>query len=446
MDKTNGQPIHLDRRAVIAGVAAAGVTLATPSSVVAALGKGSFPAGFLWGTATAGHQVEGNNVNSDIWLLENVKPTMFAERSGDAVNSLALWETDLDLVRRFGLNTYRFSLEWARIEPEPGFFSIAMLDHYKAMIAGCHTRNLTPVVTFNHFTTPRWFAALGGWTSPQAADLFARFCDRAARALADGIGYATTLNEPNTVSIIADVFPPQALGLLRAMNAAGAKASGTATFSNAMVPDPADIGTVLPNMIAGHRQARAAIKAVRGGLPVGVSLAISDDQAAGPDSIRDTKRKAFYGAWLDAVKGDDFLGVQNYERAVWGPKTPLPPPAGAVLNASGREVYAPSLANAVRYAYAETRLPILVTEHGVGTDDDRIRANFIPAALAELSKVVAEGVPVKGYVHWSLLDNFEWIFGYSRHLGLCSVDRATFQRTPKPSFAVLAGIARRNAA
>jgi beta-glucosidase len=438
--------VRVDRRALIAGAAAAGAASLLPSVAGAAIVQPPkrFPNGFLWGTATAGHQVEGNNVNTDIWLLENVKPTMFAERSGDGVNSFALWQTDLDLVRDHGLNSYRFSLEWARIEPEPGFFSIAMLDHYKAIIAGCHARGLTPMVTYNHFTTPRWFGAMGGWNNPQSARLFARFCDQATRALGDGIGYATTLNEPNTISIVADVFPPEALGLLRAMNAAGAKACGSASFSNTMVPDPADIGTTLPNLIAGHKLGKAAIKAARGSIQVGVSLAISDDQAAGADSLRDAKRKAFYGAWLDAAGGDDFLGVQNYERAVWGPKTTLPPPPGAVLNASGREVYTPSLANAVRYAHAQTHLPILITEHGVGTDDDRIRADFIVGSLKELSKAIDEGVPVKGYVHWSLLDNFEWIFGYSRKLGLCSVDRTTFRRTPKPSLDVLGNIARRN--
>src|SRR5580658_4981135 len=166
----------------------------------------SFPKGFLWGAATAGHQVEGNNVNSDIWLLENVKPTIFAEPSADADNSFALWPTDLDLVRALGLNSYRFSLEWSRIEPEPGLFSFAMLDHYKAMIEGCRSRGITPVVTFNHYSTPRWFAARGAWTRPDSPDLFARFCDRAARHCAAGMGYATTLNEPNSFNMFAGTF------------------------------------------------------------------------------------------------------------------------------------------------------------------------------------------------------------------------------------------------
>ncbi|WP_237709204.1 family 1 glycosylhydrolase [Sphingomonas elodea] len=121
-----------------------------------------FPDGFLWGAATAAHQVEGNNLNADLWVIENVPNTIFAERSGDATNSFDLWPVDLDLVKSMGLNTYRFSLEWARIEPDKGHFSRAMLDHYRAMIEGCRARGLKPVVTFNHFTTPRWFAAQGG--------------------------------------------------------------------------------------------------------------------------------------------------------------------------------------------------------------------------------------------------------------------------------------------
>jgi beta-glucosidase len=436
----------VDRRTLLAaaGAGAAAVSLAA-GAAAARPKRAAFPKGFLWGSATAGHQVEGNNVASDVWLVENVKPTLFAEPSGDACNSFALWPTDLDLVRSLGLNTYRFSLEWARIEPEPGLFSMAMLDHYKAMIEGCRARGLTPVVTFNHFTTPRWFAAQGGWTDPRSPGLFAMYCDRAARHLAGGIGYATTLNEPNTAPIMKEVFPAQMLDVVRAMNAAAGKASGSANFKNAMVPDVADAEVLQTNLITAHKVGREAIKAVRGDLPVGVSLAISDDQAVGENSLRDAKRQAFYGAWMEAAKGDDFLGVQNYARARWNDQRNLGAPATAKLNGMGQEIYAPSLAGAVRYAHAAAGVPILITEHGLTTPDDTLRAAFIPAALAELQKVVAEGVPVKGYIHWSLIDNFEWIFGYKQHYGLCSVDRQTFKRSPKPSARVLAAIARHNA-
>jgi beta-glucosidase len=434
----------LNRRTLLAAAAGA-VGAGAAAKAASPAARAAFPKDFLWGAATAGHQVEGNNASSDLWVCEHVKPTMFAEPSGDADNSFLLWRTDLDLVKSLGLNSYRFSLEWSRIEPEPGQFSIAMLDHYKAMIEGCRARGLTPVVTFNHFTVPRWFAAQGGWTDARSPDLFARYCDRAARHLAGGIGYATTLNEPNTPALMKEVFPPQFLGLVRQMNAAAGKACDAANFKNATIPDPADAEVLQTNQIAAHKAGRAAIKAARSDLPVGVSLAMSDDQAAGPNSVRDAKRALFYGAWLEAAKSDDFLGVQNYARARWGEKGNLGAPPGAKLNGMGQEIYAPSLAGAVRYAHAATGVPIIVTEHGLNIDDDAQRAAFIPASLAELSKVVADGVPVKGYIHWSLVDNFEWIFGYKPHFGLCSVDRATFKRTPKPSAHVLGAIARRNA-
>lgn len=435
----------IDRRALLAAAGATAASVALAATEAAAQRSGSFPKGFLWGAATAAHQVEGNNTSSDLWLAENVKPTMFVERSGDACNSFELWPIDLDLVRDIGLNSYRFSLEWARIEPEPGLFSVAMLDHYKAMIEGCRARGLAPVVTFNHFSLPRWFAAQGGWTNPQAPNLFARYCDRAARHLAGGIAYATTLNEPNTPMLLREVFPAQFMAAVRVMNEAAGRACNSTNFKNGMMHDTADSEVLQTNMIAAHRAARSAIKAARGDLPVGVSLTMADDQAAGPRSVRDAKRAQIYGAWLEAAKADDFVGVQNYSRAQWDDKHILPPPPGAKLNGMGQEIYPASLAGAVRYAHAATGVPVIVTEHGLFTDDDAARAAFIPAALADLQKVIVEGVPVKGYVHWSLMDNFEWVMGYRPKYGLCSVDRTTFRRTRKPSAGILGAIAKRNA-
>jgi beta-glucosidase len=434
----------MNRRTLL-GAAGALAAAQAVKAEPAATGQ-SFPKDFFWGAATAGHQVEGNNVNSDCWVLENVKPTIFAEPSGDADNSFELWPVDLDLVKALGLNTYRFSLEWARIEPEQGLWSIAMLDHYKAMIEGCRARGITPMVTFNHYTTPRWFAAAGGWTSPDAPDHFTRFCERAARHLSAGIGYATTLNEPNIMRILRVVLPPQAIEGQRAMLAAAAKACNSDRFVAGNAANPEDIDLMTKNLLAGHKAGRAAIKSVRPDLPVGVSLSMFDDQAETGDDHLNQIRADLYGAWFEAARGDDFFGVQNYERVLWGPDGRLPPPKGAELNGMGGEVYAPSLANAVRLAHRETGVPIIVSEHGVNTPDDRIRARLIPASLVELRKAMHEGVPVKGYVHWSLMDNFEWISGYHAQLGLCAVDRATFKRTPKPSAAVYSAIARRNAA
>lgn len=431
----------ISRRDLVAGALA---VAATPA--VSAAGPLPFPKGFVWGAATAGHQVEGNNVNSDVWLLENIKPTIYGQPSGDALNSFELWPQDLDLARQIGLNSYRFSLEWARIEPEPGRFSIAMLDHYKRMIEGCRQRNLTPVVTFNHFTTPRWFAKDGGWTNPTSPDLFARFCERAARHLAKDIGYATTLNEPNLPSIFKLTLPPAMLERRKLMLAEAARVTGADRFVAGNAVTVEDLGVFTSNLLAGHKLGRDAIKAVRPDLPVGVSLAMIDDQAGpGGEARRDSVRAELYGAWLEAARGDDFVGVQNYERTVWGPDGKLPVPTGVETNGFLGEVYPGSLAGAVRYAHQVSGVPVLVTEHGIVTKDDTIRARFIPAALRELHKAMKDGVPVAGYIHWSLVDNFEWSLGYWPNFGLASVDRTTFQRTAKPSAAVLGEIARKNA-
>ena len=206
---------------------------------------------------------------------------------------------------------------------------------------------------------------------------------------------------------------------------------------------PEEMDAIADGMAAGHRAARDAIKARRPGLPVGLSLAIVDDQVVGDDpSVRDRKRAEVYGRWLDLARDDDFVGVQNYERARYSGSGPVPPPEGAVLNQLGSsDIYPLSLAGAVRYAHAATGVPVFVTEHGLGYVDDRLRAGLLRPALAGLLDAVEDGVPVLGYLHWSLLDNFEWVFGFDVRFGLHEVDRATFTRKPKPSAAVYAAIA-----
>jgi beta-glucosidase len=165
----------------------------------------------------------------------------------------------------------------------------------------------------------------------------------------------------------------------------------------------------------------------------------------GEGSKRDAKRAEVYAPWLELARSDDFVGVQNYDRQRIDASGPMPLAPGGPRNSMGMEIYPPSLAGAVRYAHAVTKRPVLITEHGLGTTDDAQRAAFIPAALAELKAAIDEGVPVLGYQHWSLIDNFEWIFGYGPRYGLCAVDRQTFARTPKPSAAVYGAIARANA-
>jgi beta-glucosidase len=286
----------------------------------------------------------------------------------------------------------------------------------------------------------------GGWLAPDAASLFARYCGRVIDAIGQDIAYAVTLNEPNLARLLTWIQLPDVVRELeRATLEAASKATGVDRYRLANVMLPEEMDAMADGMTAGHLAARAAIKARRPELPVGLSIALIDDQVVGDDAtVRDRKRAEVYGRWLQLARGDDFVGVQNYERARYDGSGPVPPPDGAVRNHMGSDIYPPSLAHVVRYAHDATGVPVLVTEHGLAHDDDTYRGPFIEASLGELHGVIADGVPVLGYLHWTLLDNFEWIFGYDFHYGLHAVDRESFVRTAKPSVATYSRIVRAN--
>ncbi|MFJ4998486.1 glycoside hydrolase family 1 protein [Microbacterium sp. NPDC088619] len=395
----------------------------------------SFRADFLWGVASSGHQTEGHNVASDTWFLERVTPTVFAEPSGHACNSWELWERDLDLAAEMGLSAFRFSIEWSRVEPERGRIDGAALAHYGAIIDGCSQRGMKAVATYNHFTCPDWFARRGGWLAPDASDRFAEHCGLLTREFGSRLAAVITLNEPNLSPLLDWAgLPAFVHDLERATLAAASESAGVARYRAGNVILPEEYEQVCAAFTRAHVAAKKAIKAVRPELPVGLSIAISDDVAApGGEAVVALKRREVYEHWLDLARDDDFIGVQNYERAVYGTDGLIPPAPGSTLNQMGTAVEPTSLAGAVRYAYDRSQVPVLITEHGIGVGDDGIRARFIPEALEALSDVVRSGVPVLGYFHWTLLDNFEWIFGYSRRFGLHAVDRDTLVRTPKPS-------------
>lgn len=399
---------------------------------------------FLWGAATAGHQIEGNNVNADIWLLEQVPGTSFANVSGDACDSLNRWTDDIAIVRRLGLGAYRFSTEWSRIEPAEGQFSQAWLDHYAGIAATCREHGIAPVVTLSHFTSPRWFAAAGGWGNPQAPQLFARFAERVARALGAFASHVVTFNEPNlplmgkwSATPIAD---PVRTGL-DAMLAQAARASGSDRYAVWVYSQ----GEHLEALLAGHRAARAAWKQVRADTPIGMSLAIPDTQSVGTDTGVAAYRRHAEEPFFAAARDDDFIGVQTYGRLRLGANAVLPPPEGAERTQSGDEYYPQALGAAVTHAHQATGKPVFVTENGIAAADDRQRARYLAAAIASLDEARRAGVPAIGYLHWSLLDNFEWRRGYSQQFGLVALDRRTFARTLKPSAKVYAALVRKAA-
>jgi beta-glucosidase len=404
----------------------------------------TFPQGFLWGVAGAGHQTEGGNTNSDTWFAEHVTPTVFAQPSGPACDSWTRWREDVGLAAALGLTAYRFSVEWARVEPEEGIYSAEALGHYEAIVDECLARGLAPVVTFNHFTSPHWFARRGSFLDSEAPQLFARYCDQVMQRFGDRIAFAVTLNEPNLPRLLTWFgLPDSVRELERATLRAASEAAGVPAYRLTNVVLPEELDAMAAGLAAGHATAKAAIKARRPDLPVGLSLAVMDDVVAGDDpSLRDRKRSECYQMWLEVARDDDFIGIQNYERVVFGASGMLPPPEDVPVNQMGTAVEPLSLAGAVRYAYSVAGVPILVTEHGISTADDTLRSGFIEPALRGLLDVIDESVPVLGYIHWTLLDNFEWISGYAGKLGLHEVDRTTFERTPKPSAAVYAAIAK----
>jgi len=405
----------------------------------------SFPTDFLWGVAHAGHQVEGDNSNSDTWYAELVTPTVFQEPSGKAVNNWELWREDIDLALGMGLTAYRFSVEWARVEPTEGTFDSEALDHYEAIVDRCVEVGLAPVVTFNHFTSPHWFAMRGSWLDPEAPELFARYCDRVTERFGDRIAYAVTMNEPNLARLLSWLHLPAFVrDLERGTLEAATAATGVPHYRLANVMLPEEMDAMADGMSAGHVAGRAAIKARRTDLPVGLSLAIVDDVVIGDDaSVRDRKRTEVYERWLELARDDDFVGVQNYERVPYDGDGAVPPLEGTPLNQMGTAIEPLSLGGAVRYAHEATGVPVLVTEHGMSTDDDTLRAAFLEPSLVGLRAVMDEGVPVLGYLHWTLMDNFEWVFGYGHQLGLHEVDRDTFERRPKPSAGVYADLVKR---
>jgi beta-glucosidase len=385
-----------------------------------------FPPGFLWGASTAAHQIEGNNTSSDLWAEENRPGGRMPERSGDACDSLHRWPEDLDLVAELGLNAYRFSIEWARVEPAPGHVSKAMLQYYRRIITGCLERSITPVVTLHHFTNPAWFTANGGWTSAGAPELFGAYV-RSLLPILDGVPWVCTINEPNMVAIghaiLNDETPIQAL-------AAG-------------LPEPAQV--VATALIRAHEAARGELASLAG-TKSGWTVANQNVQAAdGALDAASEWRRLREDQFLMPARDDDFIGVQAYSRTVIGPAGQLPPGEGTRRTLNGLEFYPPALEGAVRHTAALLpRVPILVTENGVATADDQERVEYTSGALDGLSHAIGDGIDVRGYLHWSLLDNYEW-GSYVPTFGLLAVDRDTFERTVKPSARWLGGVAKANA-
>lgn len=384
-----------------------------------------FPDGFLWGSAVAAHQVEGGNWNNDWWAWEHTPASPCVEPSGDACDFYHRYREDIALLARLGQKVFRLSIEWARIEPEEGEFSRAALEHYRRVIGVCHEHGLMPMVTLHHFTSPRWFAARGGWENAELVPFFGRYAERAMRALGDLIPYVCTINEPNIVATfgyLTGVFPPGKRGREARLRAN-------------------------QNFIAAHGLAVDAVKSGPGNALVGLTLAMSDYQPVDGGEQRLLQIRApMHDAFLDAVAADasDFIGVQTYSRSRVGPNGLLGPEPGVETTQMGYEFWPRALEACIREAAARTRKPVIVTENGIGTADDSRRIAYTETALRGVHAAIGDGIDVRGYIHWCSFDNFEWTLGYRPTFGLIAVDRETQQRRPKPSAEWFQGVIARN--
>ena len=421
----------------------------------------NLPENFYVGASTAAHQVEGNNVHSDCWALENIPHSDYLEKSCDAVDHYHHYEEDIRLLSEAGLNAYRFSIEWARIEPEEGKFDEKEIEHYRDVIRTCRKFGVEPIVTLHHFSSPVWLIKKGGWEAESTINDFAAYTKYVIQKLGSELNYVCTINEANMglqIAAIAKRYMKQML-----------KKKKKTESTDGQVQMGMNLETMLKNMaLAGnekleavgtkkpqvfqtmrtkkgdliimkaHVKARKVIKKYAPNVKVGITLSLHDVQpVAGGEKEAAKIWNEEFTHYLPFIKDDDFLGVQNYTRTLVSRSGDLGVPEGASITQMEYEFYPEALGNVLRKVSKDFKKELLITENGIATNNDEERCEFIRRAMLSVEHCIKEGIPVSGYMHWSLMDNFEWQKGFSMHFGLIAVDRSDMSRHPKESLKFL---------
>ncbi len=391
--------------------------------------------------------------------MENMKNSTFNEPSGVCCDHYNRYEEDIKLMAEVGLNAYRFSIEWARIEPVEGQFDRKEIEHYRKVIDCCYANGLTPVVTLMHFSSPAWLIKKGGWGKEYVVNAFARYAGFVAQELGEKLPYIATINEANMGYQLQKV----AQDMMNAKNREGDVQVGVQvdmkkvllgmigemwyfkTFSVNTFLKPRKLEQEQIVMRA-HQAAKKAIKAVCPNTKVGLTVSVFDYQATDSGEAQAAKLwHEDFGWYLPYIREDDFLGVQNYSRKIVTEKGAQEPATDVPVTQMGYENYPQSIGNVVRKVAKEFPGELIVTENGIAATDDAQRCAFIPAAVQSVLDAKNDGVNVTGYLHWSLMDNFEWQSGFDKQFGLIAVDRTTQKRSPKESLYVLGNIAKENA-
>ncbi len=381
----------------------------------------TFPQSFAFGTATSATQVEGGDVATD-WHDFARQPGKVAhgDRPDVACDHWNRFREDVALQARLGVTLHRFSVEWARVEPEPGRFDQAVLERYREEVRALADAGIASMVTLHHFSFPRWLAAKGGALAKELPARFEAYTRAVARALGDSVELWVTLNEPNVLlaqGYVLGLWPP------------GLQA-------------PHLVPRAVKNLKRAHRLAYAALHELVPNAKVGIAHALRPAVPAtrglGDRLAAALLDRGFNRLFLDLPQ--DWLGVNYYTRDLvrFAPGRPkdlfmdrsVPP--GVETNDLGWELFPEGLGLVLR-SLAPRRLPIYITENGIADAEDSRRARFLDAHLAQVLDALADGVDVRGYLHWSLLDNFEWADGYAPRFGLYAVDYATQVRTLRKS-------------
>lgn len=415
----------------------------------------NFPSGFLWGSATAAHQVEGNNTNNDWWAWEQQEGRILnADRSGKACDWWAgRWREDFDRAQDGWQNSHRFSVEWSRIQPEPDRWDEAALDRYREMLLGLRERNMTPMITLHHFSTPLWLSEMGGWENDQVVELFEAFTRRTVEALKAHCRFWVTINEPNVYAnggYLGDGFPPGKNDTKAALK-------------------------VLANMIKAHAAAYKAIHEIQSDAQVGVAHHWRGFQSANKGPLTSVVTKLHHKVFNDSLplalisgkfdalqyKEDipqarntqDFIGLNYYTRELvkfdlgkgGNMYTDRYFRKDADLSETGFISNDPEgFKEAIKWAN-QFNLPIYITENGCDDSKDDFRRRYLLQHIHAMWHMVSFNIPIKGYFHWSLVDNFEWERGWSQRFGLWGFDPLTQIRTRRKSAELYSEICRTNA-
>ncbi len=403
--------------------------------------EGVLPPGFLWGVATSAHQIEGGNVWND-WARFEAEPGTIrgGERSGRASDHWNRMPEDVALIGELGANAYRFSVEWSRVEPAEGEWSEEAWSRYEDLVRRLREAGITPMLTLLHFTLPAWLADRGGLTAEDFPERFASFAAEAARRLGREVDLWCTLNEPNVQmyqGYVEGIWPPAVRDPARASKAfAGTLRAHAAAAEALRAADPgARIGLAINNIVFDPSSRWSLLDWIAAGqADSGFNWAHYDSIAAGRVRFELAGFPSIDEP-LDALLGSaDWVGINYYRRNLVRFDAGAPGlvellPGPGPRSDSGIEIYPEGLLRLLRRIWQRYELPIYVTENGVADAADRLRPDFLRGHAHALARALEEGIPVRGYFHWSLLDNFEWAEGFGPRFGLYRVDYETFERT-----------------